>query len=147
MVGVALANSKERLAAFGGGRRVAVHSIRLIIDNHSSLPRSLCVATGAVAAALLLSLFLSKIAHLPLPVSALVPFYVAIFFAARIRGLPAGIAALVLALGASDFFLAEPLYVLFPIYDMPDFLAFALAAAGSLGVGYLGRKLAGGTAR
>ena len=147
MVGLALADDKERPAAFGAGRWVAVYSMRLMIDNHSSLPRSLGVATGAVAAALLLSLFLSQIAHFPLPVSALVPFYVAIFFAARVRGLPSGIAALVLALGASDFFLAEPLYVLFPIYDMPDFLAFALAAAGSLGVGYLGRKLAGGTAR
>lgn len=146
MVGLGPTNSKERLATFGSGRRVAVYSIRLMIDNHSSLPRSLCVATGAVAAALLLSLFLSQVAHLPLPVSALVPFYVAIFFAARVRGLPAGIAAFWLALGASDFFLAEPLYVLFPIYDMPDFLAFVLAAAGSLGVGYLGRKLAGGTA-
>jgi K+-sensing histidine kinase KdpD len=146
MVDLAPANRKARLAALAEAARIAVDSMRRLIGYHNSLPRSLSVATGAVTAALLLSLFLSHVAHLPLPVSAQVPFYLAVFIATRIRGLLAGIAALVLALGASDFFLAEPLYELLPIYDMPDFLAFGLAASGSLGVGYLGRKLASGSA-
>ena len=146
MVDLAPANRKARLAALADATRIAVDSVRRLLGDHNSLPRSLGVATGAVAAALLLSLFLSHVAHLPLPVSAQVPFYLAIFIAARLRGLLAGIAALLLALGVSDFFVAEPLYVLLPIYDMPDFLVFGLAAAGSLGVGYLGRKLAGGAA-
>jgi len=110
MAGLALTGSKERLAAFGAAGRVVVHSMRLLIRRHGSLPRSLYVATGGVVAALLLSLFLSRVAHFPLPVSAQVPFYIAIFLAARTGGLLAGIAAFALALGASDFFLTEPIY-------------------------------------
>jgi K+-sensing histidine kinase KdpD len=147
MAGLALTGSKERLAAFGAARRVVVHSIRLLIHHHGSLSRSLCIATGGVVAALLLSLFLSRVAHFPLPVSAQVPFYVAIFLAARTGGLLAGIAAFALALGASDFFLTEPIYDPFVVYDIPDFLAFGLAAAGSVAVGLLGRKMAGGASQ
>jgi K+-sensing histidine kinase KdpD len=147
MAGLALTGSKERLAAFGAAGRVVVHSMRLLIRRHGSLPRSLYVATGGVVAALLLSLFLSRVAHFPLPVSAQVPFYIAIFLAARTGGLLAGIAAFALALGASDFFLTEPIYDPFVVYDIPDFLAFGLAAGGSVAVGLLGRKMAGGASQ
>ena len=147
MVDLAPAGGKVRFAALADARRTVVLSMRRLIGNHGSLPVSLFLAAGAVLAALLVSLFLSQIVHIPLPVSAQVPFYVAIFIAARVRGLLAGIAAFGLALGVSDFFLAEPLYVLLPIYDVPEFFTFGLAAAGSIAVGLLGRKLAGRTPR
>jgi K+-sensing histidine kinase KdpD len=143
MVDLAPAEGKARFAALGNARRLAADSMQRFIGNRRPVAASLFLAAGAVLAALLMSLFLSQIVHVPFPVSAQVPFYVAIFVATRIRGLVSGIAALVLALGASDFFLAEPLYELLPIYDVPEFFTFGLAAAGSLGVGLLGRKLAG----
>ena len=99
------------------------------------------MAGGVVAAALLLSLFLSEIAHIRLPVYAHIQLFVAIFLATRIGGLLAGTAAMVLALVFSDFFLTDPLYVLFPIYDLPDYATFSLAAAGAIWIGYLGRKM------
>ena len=103
--------------------------------------RSLLLAGVAVATALLLSLFLSEIAHIRLPVYAHIHLYAAIFLATRIGGLLAGIAATVLALIFADFFLTEPLYVLFPIYDFPDYVTFSLAAGGSIWVGHLGRRM------
>ena len=147
MVDLAPAAGKVRFAALADARRTVVLSMRRLIGERGSLPVSLFLAAGVVLAALLVSLFLSQIVHIPLPVSAQVPFYVAIFIAARVRGLLAGIAAFGLALGVSDFFLSEPLYVLLPIYDVPEFFTFGLAGAGSLAVGFLGRKLAGRTQR
>jgi hypothetical protein len=52
-----------------------------------------------------------------------------------------------LALGLSDYFLTEPLYQLFTIDDLPDFLTFGLAAGGSVWIGYLGRRMAEGRQR
>jgi len=95
-----------------------------------------------VAAALLLSLSLSEVAHIRPPVYAQVHLYGAIFAAARIGGLQAGLAALMLALGLSDYFLTEPLHQLFMIDDLPDFLTFGLAAGGSVWIGCLGRRMA-----
>jgi K+-sensing histidine kinase KdpD len=103
--------------------------------------RSLLLAGGVVAAALLLSLFLSEIAHIRVPVYAHVHLYVAIFLATRIGGLLVGIAASVLTLVFTDFFLTQPLYVLFPIYDLPDYATFSLAAGGAIWIGYLGRRM------
>ena len=91
---------------------------------------SLVLAAGVVAAALLVSLFLSEIAHVRLPVHAQIPLYLASFAAARIGGLTAGIIAFGLALGVAAFFLAEPVYD-FRIDDLPDFVVFALATGGA----------------
>ncbi len=104
--------------------------------------RSLLLAGGAVAAALLVSLFLSEIAHIRLPVYAHIHLYGAIFLATRTGGLLVGIAGLVLTLVFSDFFLTEPLYTLFPIYDLPDYVTFSLAAGAAMWVGHVGRKMA-----
>jgi K+-sensing histidine kinase KdpD len=126
---------------------VAMGSIAAGHGQGPSPARSLFLASGAVAAALLLSLFLSEVAHIRPPVYAQVHLYGAIFAAARIGGLQAGLAAFVLALGLSDYFLTEPLYQLFTIDDLPDFLTFGLAAGGSVWIGYLGRRMAEGRQR
>ena len=104
-------------------------------------PQSLFLAGGAVGVALLLSLLLSEIAHIRLLVYAHVHLYAAIFLATRTGGLLVGIAALVLTLVFSDFFLTEPLYVLFPIYDLPDYVTFSLVGIGAIWIGYLGRRM------
>ena len=106
-----------------------------------SRARSLLLAGVALATALLLSLFLSEIAHIRLPVYAHIHLYAGIFLATRIGGLLAGIAATVLALIFADFFLTEPLYALFPIYDFPDYVTFSLAAGGAIWVGYMARRM------
>jgi K+-sensing histidine kinase KdpD len=90
----------------------------------------------------MLSLFLSEIAHIRLPVYLHVHLYAAIFAATRIAGVVVGIIALGLTLVFSDYFLTEPVYELFPIYDLPDYVTFSLAAAGAIWIGYLGRKMA-----
>jgi K+-sensing histidine kinase KdpD len=104
--------------------------------------RLLLLAAGPVAAALMLSLFLSEIVHLHLPVYAQIHLYGAIFISARIGGLRSGLAGFGLALLVSDLLLTEPLYQLFVIDDLPDFIVFGLAAAGAIWIGCLGRKLA-----
>ena len=96
-----------------------------------------CVIVGG----LLLSLILSEIAQLQLPVYTHVHLYGAIFLATRLAGLVSGIAAFMLIVFFSDFFLTEPVHVLFPIYDMPDYVTFSFAASGSIWIGYLGRKM------
>ena|SRR5215469_7596900 len=104
--------------------------------------RSLLLAAGPVVAALMLSLLLSGLAHLHLPIYAQVHLYGAIFISARIGGLRSGLAAFGLALLASDLLLTEPLYQLLVIDDLPDFVVFGLAAAGAIWIGCLGRNLA-----
>lgn len=106
--------------------------------------RSLCLAGGAVVVAVVLSLFLSAILHVRLPVYAHVHLYGAILIATHFGGLLSGIAAFVLAFLLADFFLTEPLYVLFPVEDLPDFATFSIAAGGVIWIGYLGRKIANG---
>src|SRR3954462_885798 len=104
-------------------------------------PLSLLLAGLAVSAALLVSVFLSEIADIRLPVYAHIHLYAAIVLATRIGGSLAGIAATVLALVFSDFFLTEPRYVLLPIYDFPDYVTFSFAAGGAILVGYVARRM------
>jgi len=99
------------------------------------------LAAVAVAAALLLSVLLSETLQ-PLPIYAQMHLYAAIFIAARFGGLWSGVIAFAFALVLSDYFLIEPLHKLAPIYDLPDFVTFSLAAAGSIWIGCLGRNLA-----
>ena len=108
----------------------------------SSRARSLSLAAGIVVIAVVLSLLLSGITHIRLPVHAQVHLYGAIFVATRFGGLQAGIAAFVLAFLLADFFLTEPLYVLLTVEDLPDFFTFSLAAGCAIWIGYM-RKLAG----
>jgi K+-sensing histidine kinase KdpD len=107
------------------------------------LPRSLLVG-GVIVAGLTLSLILSEVVHTQLPVYAHVHLYGAIFLATRVGGLVSGIASFIFILVFSDFFLTQPVHVLFPIYDMPDYVTFSFAAAGSIWIGFLGRKMAAG---
>ena len=70
----------------------------------SSLTRTLCLAGGTVVIAVMLSLLLSGIAHIRLPVYAQLHLYGAIFVATRFGGLQSGIVAFVLAFLLAAFF-------------------------------------------
>ena len=107
-----------------------------------SLSRALLLSAAAVGTALLLSLIVNEVRHTLLPVYTQMQFYVVILCVTRLGGALAGIAAFCLAIAGSDFLLTEPLYKLFIIDDVPDFATFVLAAAGSLVVGLVARKIA-----